>query len=271
MPTRLLREGILSSERIDQLDAAAEVFYRRLMSKVDDHGLYDARPSILRASLYPLRVDRVREADIARWIAACEKAGVIALYQHDGKPFLQMMDTRWKARAEPKFPLRTVENTCSQPGTPVPVVVFGVVDEDVGDKRADARSSSKGKKTSIPDGFAVSERVREWAGTQGFGRLPEHLDAFKRKAAAKDYRYVDWDSAFMEAVREDWAKLRGRTPNGAPAAAECKTTPIDPRALFKPEPERTPEEIAAAREAGQKALAALKSKGFRIGNQGAPA
>ena len=79
MPNRIIREGILSSDRIDQLDAAAEVFYRRLMSKVDDHGLFDARPAMLRASLYPLRVDRVREADIARWIAACEKAGVIAL------------------------------------------------------------------------------------------------------------------------------------------------------------------------------------------------
>jgi hypothetical protein len=102
MPSRLLREGILTSERVDQLDAAAEVFYRRLMSKVDDHGLFDARPSILRSSLYPLRVDRVREADIARWIAACEKAGVIALYAHEGKPYLQMMDTRWvrKVRAE---------------------------------------------------------------------------------------------------------------------------------------------------------------------------
>ena len=125
MPTRLLREGILTSDRVDQLDPPAEVFYRRLMSKVDDHGLYDARPSILRSSLFPLRVDRVREADITRWMAACQKAGVIALYQHDGKPYLQMLDTRWQARSEPKFPLPT-ENNCLQPQTPV--TVFGVVD-----------------------------------------------------------------------------------------------------------------------------------------------
>ena len=60
MPNRIIREGILTSDRVEQLDPPAEVFYRRLMSKVDDHGLYDARPSILRASLYPLRIDRVR-------------------------------------------------------------------------------------------------------------------------------------------------------------------------------------------------------------------
>ena len=131
MPSRLLREGILTSERIEELDAPAEVFYRRLMSKVDDHGLYDARPSILRSSLYPLRVDRVREADITRWIAACEKAGVIALYQHDGKPYLQMVDTRWQARSEPKYPMPTPENSCKQEKTPVPVFGVGVVVGDV--------------------------------------------------------------------------------------------------------------------------------------------
>ena len=43
MPNRIIREGILSSDRVDQLDPPAEVFYRRLMSKVDDHGLFDGR------------------------------------------------------------------------------------------------------------------------------------------------------------------------------------------------------------------------------------
>lgn len=141
MPNRIIREGILTSDRIEQLDAPAEVFYRRLMSKVDDHGLYDARPSILRSSLYPLRVDRVREADIARWIAACEKAGVIALYQHDGKPYLQMLDTRWQARSEAKYPLPSAgepvkpvspANTCAQVQTGEHL--DGVGDGDVVDK-----------------------------------------------------------------------------------------------------------------------------------------
>lgn len=137
MPTRLLREGILSSDRVEQLDPPAEVFYRRLMSKVDDFGFYDARPSILRANLYPLRIDLVREADITRWIAACEKAGLIALYQHDGKPFMQMLDTEWQTRSEPKFPLppwgkgkptQATENNCLQPEAPVTVFGDGVGD-----------------------------------------------------------------------------------------------------------------------------------------------
>jgi hypothetical protein len=149
MPARLLREGILSSDRVDQLDAAAEVFYRRLMSKVDDHGLYDARPAILRSSLYPLRVDRVREADISRWIAACEKAGLIALYAHDGKPYLQMLDTRWTARSEPKFPLPTIENKCAQLQTCATLDVFGDGDV-VEDGKARKRAAFDPKEIELP-------------------------------------------------------------------------------------------------------------------------
>jgi hypothetical protein len=117
MPTRLIREGILSSSRVDELDPPAEVFYRRLLSKVDDHGLFDARPTILRAALYPLRVDRVREADISRHLRVCKEAGLIVLYEAVGKPYLKILDTRWTVRSEPKYPppneqLQTGVNNC---------------------------------------------------------------------------------------------------------------------------------------------------------------
>jgi hypothetical protein len=133
MPTRLIREGIINSDRINELDWPAEVFYRRLLNKVDDHGLYDARPSVLRTSLYPLRVDRVREADCSRWIAACEKAGLIVLYEAENKPYLKVLDTRWQTRSEPKYPQPSaaVRNS-KQLKTPVPVVGVVVEVEDVG-------------------------------------------------------------------------------------------------------------------------------------------
>lgn len=145
MPNRIIREGILTSDRVEQLDAPAEVFYRRLMSKVDDHGLYDARPSILRTSLYPLRVDKVKEADIAKWLAACQKAGLVACYQNEGRALLQMLHTRWQTRSDPKYPLPSdanssqvisAANSCAQTQTNehlVGVVVEGVVANVVGD------------------------------------------------------------------------------------------------------------------------------------------
>lgn len=114
MPNRIIREGILASDRVEQLDPAGEVFYRRLLNKVDDHGLYDARPSILRANLYPLRLDRVREADISRWMAACQKAGLIVFYEAGGKPFLKVLNTNWQVRSEPKYPTPPSDISCDQ-------------------------------------------------------------------------------------------------------------------------------------------------------------
>jgi hypothetical protein len=177
------------------------------MSKVDDHGLYDARLSILRTSLYPLRVDRVREADISRWIAACEKAGLIALYEHAGKPFLVMLDTRWSARSEPKFPLpnnssqmKTVENNCKQENTTVLLdVVVDVVDI--------CEKSRKKIKTAIPKNFAISDAVRKWAKEKGYSNLDRHLENFITACEAKGYTYADWDAAFRGAISKNWAKI----------------------------------------------------------------
>ena len=62
-------------------------------------------------------------------------------------------------------------------------------------------------KTPLNENFTISDAVKAWAKTKGHSRLQEHLESFKAKCLANGYEYVDWDSAFMEAVRSDWAKL----------------------------------------------------------------
>jgi hypothetical protein len=131
MPNRILREAILDSEAVNRLSCPAEVFYRRLMSVVDDFGRYDARPAVLRSRLYPLQLDRVREADISRWIAECEKAGLIALYAAGGKPYLlyhKLGEPRARASKYPDPPADAVnsrqtmadESTCAHVRADVP-------------------------------------------------------------------------------------------------------------------------------------------------------
>jgi hypothetical protein len=66
-------------------------------------------------------------------------------------------------------------------------------------------------KTALPENFGITERVRAWAAEKGHNRLEQHLESFRAKATAKGYTYADWDAAFMEAIRENWAKL----PTGA--------------------------------------------------------
>ena len=80
------------------------------------------------------------------------------------------------------------------------------------------------RKTSISDDFSVSQRVKEWAKQKGFDKLDEHLDAFTRKAKMNGYQYLDWDLAFMEAIREDWAKIRGKQSFAQQAADVARTT-----------------------------------------------
>jgi hypothetical protein len=63
-------------------------------------------------------------------------------------------------------------------------------------------------KTSLPADFKVSERVKLWAKEKGHSHLDEHLESFKLKAMAKKYTYVDWDAAFMGAIRDNWAKIK---------------------------------------------------------------
>jgi len=62
-------------------------------------------------------------------------------------------------------------------------------------------------KTSLPETFGISERVQAWAAEKGYTQLDQHLESFRAKAQAKGYTYADWDAAFMEAIRENWAKL----------------------------------------------------------------
>ncbi len=118
MPNRIVREGILSSERVDRIagEPATEVFYRRLLSVADDFGRYSAHPSLLRASLYPLRTDKVSDSEIAHHLEACESAGLIRPYRVAGKPYVELLDFRQKTRAkQSKWPApdQQMQRTCS--------------------------------------------------------------------------------------------------------------------------------------------------------------
>lgn len=105
MPDRIVRAGILDSDRVNMLSWAAEVFYRRLMSVADDYGRFDARPSKLRASLYALKLDRVSEPDIVKWLGECSKAGLVRMYTVNSKQYLEILDFNQRLRAmKSKYP-----------------------------------------------------------------------------------------------------------------------------------------------------------------------
>lgn len=227
MPNRILREGILTSERVEKLNWAEEVFYRRLMSVVDDYGRFHARPALILAACYPLLFRKVSDSDVEKWLTVCVEAALVRVYPAvDGKRYLEVLDFKQQVRAaKSKFP----DERCVCVATDTQVgsmcvacahLVVGVSVVGGGDgsvaKPPPKPKAPKAEKRQLPADFEISENVKKWAEKSGYTRLQDHFDAFTRKAKAKSYTYADWDSAFMEAIREDWAKIRGGGYNGAP-------------------------------------------------------
>jgi hypothetical protein len=73
--------------------------------KADDYGCFWADPKRLKANLFPLKSDSIREADILRWMAECQKAGLIVIYESDEKKYLQIIEFGQRLRVKKsKFP-----------------------------------------------------------------------------------------------------------------------------------------------------------------------
>jgi hypothetical protein len=101
MPNRIIRDGILTSERVNEIAGtpAVECTYRRLQSVVDDFGRFSAHSSILRAALYPLRLDQYTDAEIVEHLNRCAAANLIRLYQVNGKSYVEVLDFNQRTRA----------------------------------------------------------------------------------------------------------------------------------------------------------------------------
>ena len=103
MPNRLLKEGIVDSDKIDRLSPEAEVFFYRLLVVADDLGRMDARPAILRARCFPLK-ESLSAEKLAKWEEMVWEAGLIGRYDVDGKPFLQILEWEQRVRSNGKYP-----------------------------------------------------------------------------------------------------------------------------------------------------------------------
>jgi uncharacterized protein YdaU (DUF1376 family) len=75
------------------------------------------------------------------------------------------------------------------------------------ERNANQEPITKNQKTSLPKDFKVSERVISWANEKGYRDLNKHLDNFILVAQSNNYKYTDWDAAFMRAIKDNWAKV----------------------------------------------------------------
>jgi hypothetical protein len=106
VPSRIIREGINSSARINALSLGAEVLYRRLMSVADDYGRFYANPITVRGACWPTCPGRVSEDQVRGWLFDCSAGDhpLINIYQYDGCLYLVINNFQQQQRTKSKFP-----------------------------------------------------------------------------------------------------------------------------------------------------------------------
>lgn len=90
MPNRIIKESICTSDTIDQLSWLEEVFFYRLLVNCDDYGRFDARTSILKSRLFPLKPG-ITEKNVADLLNKLSTVGLIQRYVVDQRPYLQLV------------------------------------------------------------------------------------------------------------------------------------------------------------------------------------
>lgn len=84
---RMVRGGIISSQRMANLPWFAQVFFHKLLHVCDDAGRFEAEPTQLRPALFGAALQKVSERDVQGALVACHQAGLVKLYTVEGRGF----------------------------------------------------------------------------------------------------------------------------------------------------------------------------------------
>lgn len=224
MPNRLLREGICTSDLINNLSAEEEVFFYRLLVICDDFGHADARPAILKANCFPLK-DSATQQQIQKWIEGLVSKGMIRRYSAMSKQFLAIAKWEARVRTHPKFPLPDAEGS---QWIDAEVQQFDRnLSADCGQMTADCglgKGKGKGKGAGSQQSRELLSLPESWepkvetvtALSRELGLVTQ--DVQKYVASFADYcrssgkKYRDHDAAFRNCVRQDWPKFRAGKP-----------------------------------------------------------
>lgn len=186
---RTIKPDFWTDEKLTECSLSARLLFIGTWNFADDNGNLDRSSKQIKARVFP--IDNI---DCEPLIQELLAQGLLIEYSHDDKKYLHIQG----------FAKHQVINRPSKPSCPVyehslspqlPLTTEGKGKE------------GKGSKTPIPENFQVSERVANWANEKGHKNLQQHLESFVSACKKQGYKYVDWDEAFMEAVRKNWAKI----------------------------------------------------------------
>lgn len=268
--SRNIKPGFFTNDVLGELPPLARLLWIGLWTICDREGRVEDRPKKIKAEVLPYD-----DCDADALLGQLQGAGFILRYAVNGQRLIQVKN--WHKHQNPhvkeaasslpapdEHQTNTVQasdksDNCMERAGLIPDSGFLIPDSSsptvhiAAGAAPTVEGQTKKRKTALPADFGISERVRKWATDKGYGQIEAHLEAFKAKCAANDYRKVSWDDFFMEAIREDWAKLRGRGPNGtAPPPDQIVSKAADyTTQMLEDQKHRAddsnPEAIAAAR------------------------
>ena len=92
MGNRMLKDSILTSETIDQLDWFEEVLFYRLIVSVDDYGIHPANPVMLSHVLFPMK-ENVNSGMVKDALIHFVELGLIDVYSVENKGLFLRLTT----------------------------------------------------------------------------------------------------------------------------------------------------------------------------------
>lgn len=217
MPNRLLRDWT-NSDKVNSLTPQGEVFFTRLIMKADDFGCFWADGKRLKSNLFPLS-DSIRETDILRWMAECQKAELIAVYDSGNKRYLQILEFNQRLRTKKsRFP-KPDSNLRADDGQLTDTCRLEVEEEveveeetevKVKDSRADFWANEESRLRPLPECLGIALADTGWVSRNKTNQ--EELTAFNDyllKTGVESKTLLDYKRHFANLKLKSPDKLKG--------------------------------------------------------------
>jgi hypothetical protein len=219
MRSRNIKPGFFKNDELAEIDPLGRILFIGLWCLADRDGRLESRSKKIKAEVLPYDT-----CNITKLLRDLEAKNFIIQYSVNGCNYIQI--NNFQKHQHPH--IKEAESTIPAPDLhQIDMVRKRLIPDslllipDIPDSGSPpvpkpVSKNSKPQKTYLPENFSISPEVVSWAEKKGFDRLDDHFEFFKDSSIAKAYQYVDWDAAFKNAIRNDWARIRANAPPREP-------------------------------------------------------
>lgn len=198
---RTIKPEFFTSEDIVELEPMARLLYIALWCESDKEGRMTWKPKTFKMRYFP-----ADSCDIESLCSSLVDRGLVVLYGDNLAYIPSFKDHQHINPREKESVLPSPIIDASSTRHDASVTVDTRAGRKEGKERKGKEDASK-RETTIPEDFSISDSVREWADKNGYHSLDAHLSSFIDSCLAKGYKYKDWDAAFRNAIKGNWAKI----------------------------------------------------------------